>query len=64
MIDLKSDDEVKRMRAACSAAARVLQDLVSLVVPGISTAGLDSAARGLMYATAVKAPATAMLLAA
>ncbi|NBP89980.1 MAG: type I methionyl aminopeptidase [Opitutae bacterium] len=48
MIDLKSDDEVKRMRAACSAAARVLQDLVSLVVPGISTAGLDSAARGLM----------------
>jgi len=48
MIDLKSEDEVGRMRAACAAAARVLQDLSSLVVPGISTAGLDAAARGLM----------------
>jgi len=36
------------MRAACTAAARVLQDLSSLVVPGVSTAGLDAAARGLM----------------
>lgn len=48
MIDLKSEEEVNRMRAACVAAARVLQDLSSLVVPGISTAGLDAAARGLM----------------
>ena len=48
MIDLKSAEEVSRMRAACVAAARVLQDLSTLVVPGISTAGLDSAARGLM----------------
>ena len=48
MIDLKSTDEVNRMRAACVAAARVLHDLSSLVVPGISTAGLDSAARGLL----------------
>ena len=36
------------MRAACTAAARVLQDLSSLVVPGVSTAGLDAAARGRM----------------
>jgi len=48
MIDLKSGDDVSRMRAACTAAARVLHDLADLVVPGISTAGLDSAARGLM----------------
>ena len=48
MIDLKSEAEVNRMRAACTAAARVLQDLSSLVVPGVSTAGLDAAARGLM----------------
>ena len=36
------------MRAACAAAARVLQDLSALVAPGVSTAGLDAAARGLM----------------
>ncbi|TSA34647.1 MAG: type I methionyl aminopeptidase [Opitutales bacterium] len=48
MIDLKSGDDVSRMRAACTAAARVLHDLADLVVPGISTAGLDAAARGLM----------------
>jgi methionyl aminopeptidase len=48
MIDLKSPDEVSRMRSACAAAARVLQDLAGLVVPGVSTAGLDAAARGLM----------------
>lgn len=48
MIDLKSAEDVSRMRAACVAAARVLHDLATLVVPGISTAGLDSAARGLM----------------
>ena len=30
------------MRAACAAAARVLRDLSSLVVPGVSTAGLDA----------------------
>ena len=48
MIDLKSAEDVSRMRAACAAAARVLHDLSTLVVPGISTAGLDSAARGLM----------------
>lgn len=36
------------MRAACVAAARVLRDLSVLVVPGVSTAALDSAARGLM----------------
>ena len=48
MIDLKSAEDVSRMRAACAAAARVLHDLAGLVVPGVSTAGLDSAARGLM----------------
>lgn len=48
MIDLKSVDELSRLRSACSAAAHVLRDLASLVVPGISTAGLDAAARGLM----------------
>ena len=48
MIDLKSAEDVSRMRAACAAAARVLHDLSTLVVPGISTAGLDAAARGLM----------------
>ena len=48
MIDLKSAEDVSRLRAASAAAARVLHDLAGLVVPGISTAGLDSAARGLM----------------
>ena len=48
MIDLKLAEDVSRMRAACVAAARVLHDLSTLVVPGISTAGLDAAARGLM----------------
>lgn len=48
MINLKSEEEVNRMRAACVAAARVLRDLSVLVVPGVSTAALDSAARGLM----------------
>ncbi len=48
MIDLKSGEDVSRMRAACTSAARVLHDLADLVVPGISTAGLDAAARGLM----------------
>ncbi|NBV39050.1 MAG: M24 family metallopeptidase, partial [Verrucomicrobia bacterium] len=48
MINLKSEEEVSRMRAACVAAARVLRDLSALVVPGVSTAALDSAARGLM----------------
>jgi len=36
------------MRAACAAAARVLRDLCTLVVPGVTTAGLDQAAKGLM----------------
>lgn len=36
------------MRAACAAAARVLRDLSALVVPGVTTAGLDQAAKGLM----------------
>lgn len=48
MIDLKSPEDVSRMRAACAAAARVLHDLADLVVSGVSTAGLDAAARGLM----------------
>ncbi|MEY2820720.1 MAG: Methionine aminopeptidase 1 [Verrucomicrobiota bacterium] len=48
MIDLKSDEELYRMRAACAAAARVLRDLCALVVPGVTTAGLDQAAKGLM----------------
>ncbi|MFM7210258.1 MAG: type I methionyl aminopeptidase [Verrucomicrobiota bacterium] len=48
MIDLKSAEELGGMRAACAAAARVLRDLSSLVVPGVTTAGLDQAAKGLM----------------
>ncbi|MBM3825528.1 MAG: type I methionyl aminopeptidase [Verrucomicrobia bacterium] len=48
MIDLKSTEELGGMRAACAAAARVLRDLCTLVVPGVTTAGLDQAAKGLM----------------
>jgi len=48
MIDLKSAEELGGMRAACAAAARVLRDLCTLVVPGVTTAGLDQAAKGLM----------------
>ncbi|MFM9167716.1 MAG: type I methionyl aminopeptidase, partial [Verrucomicrobiota bacterium] len=48
MIDLKSAEELGGMRAACAAAARVLRDHCTLVVPGVTTAGLDQAAKGLM----------------
>lgn len=48
MIDIHSRSEVEGMRAAGKAAAQVLADLRSLVVPGVSTAELDAAAARLM----------------
>ena len=41
MIDLKSAEELGGMRAACAAAARVLRDLCTLVVPGVRAAVAD-----------------------
>ena len=44
MIPVKSVAEIQRMRAACAAAAAVLQGVVALVVPGVTTKELNDAA--------------------
>jgi methionyl aminopeptidase len=48
MIIVKTADELDRMRASGRVAARVRDALVRAVVPGVSTAELDSLARDLM----------------
>jgi methionyl aminopeptidase len=54
MISIKSANEIEKMRAACSAAACVLADLMDHVVPGITTGELDDKARDLMVKLGVK----------
>lgn len=48
MIVLKSPEELSRMRLACQAAAEVLAEVASMVVPGRKTMELDEAAAELM----------------
>jgi methionyl aminopeptidase len=48
MIIVKTADELDRMRASGRVAARVRDALLRAVVPGVSTAELDSLARDLM----------------
>jgi methionyl aminopeptidase len=48
MIALKSPEELSRMRLACQAAAEILAEVASIVVPGRRTRELDEAAAELM----------------
>ena len=50
MIELKSADEIARMRAAGAIVARLLQRLAGLVAPGVKTKELDEAAREMIRA--------------
>jgi methionyl aminopeptidase len=45
MIPIKSESELKIMRAACRIAATVLDELCKLVAPGVNTYDLDQAGR-------------------
>lgn len=47
---IKTQDQIARMREAGAVAAAVLEDLKSVVKPGISTQDLDEAARDFMAA--------------
>lgn len=49
MIVLKSPEELSRMRLACKAAAEILAEVASMVVPGRRTRELDEAAGELMW---------------
>ncbi|MFZ4482421.1 MAG: type I methionyl aminopeptidase [Chthoniobacterales bacterium] len=44
MIPIKNEREISQMRAACQAAAHVLDRLENLVAPGLSTREIDEAA--------------------
>lgn len=46
MIFIKSEDEIKKIRAACRIAAEVLEELKKMVKPGISTLELDEICEG------------------
>ncbi len=48
MIPIKSESELKIMRAACRIAATVLDELCNLVAPGVNTYDLDQAGRKLL----------------
>lgn len=48
MIPIKSESELKIMRAACRIAATVLDKLCNLVAPGVNTYDLDQAGRKLL----------------
>jgi methionyl aminopeptidase len=50
MIELKSADEIARMRAAGAIVARLLRALAGLVAPGVTTKELDEAARKMIRA--------------
>ncbi|MEI8314022.1 MAG: type I methionyl aminopeptidase [Verrucomicrobiota bacterium] len=56
MIPVKSAAEIKRMRAACAAAADVLQAVAILVVPGCTTQELNQAAGELIAQRGGKSP--------
>jgi methionyl aminopeptidase len=56
MIPVKSAAEITRMRAACAAAADVLQAVAILVVPGCTTQELNQAAGELIAQRGGKSP--------
>jgi methionyl aminopeptidase len=47
-IPIKSDREIEKMRAACAAAARILDRIGMLLRPGVTTGEVDSAAARFM----------------
>ena len=51
MIELKTPDELERMRQAGAIVARLLQHLAELVAPGVKTKELDVAARAFIQAS-------------
>jgi methionyl aminopeptidase len=48
MIPIKSPKEIDKMRQACRTASEILERVVDLVRPGISTKEVDQAAADLM----------------
>jgi len=56
MIPIKSAAEIQRMRRACAAAAEVLHGVAALVVPGCTTAELNSAAGSMIAKLSGKSP--------
>ena len=56
MIPIKSAADIQRMRAACAAAAEVLQGVAAMVVPGCTTQELNEAAGALIKRLHGKSP--------
>src|SRR5436190_8714017 len=54
MIPIKSPKEIDKMRQACRTASEVLERVVDLIRPGISTKEVDQAAADFMQVAAVK----------
>src|SRR5260370_39654488 len=48
MIPIKTASEIEKMRAACRLASRILDEISSLLAPGITTREIDQAAGKLM----------------
>ena len=48
MIPIKSEREIEKMRESCASAAKVLEKLVMLVRPGVTTGEIDEAAADFM----------------
>src|SRR2546426_11328696 len=56
MIPIKSSGEIVKMRAACAAAAEILQTAAAMCVPGTTTKELDEAAGELIAQFGGKSP--------
>src|SRR6202011_547577 len=54
MIPIKSPKEIERMRQACRTASEILERVVELIRPGISTKEVDQAAADLMAEAGVQ----------
>src|SRR5256885_16806340 len=54
MIPIKSPKEIDKMRQACRTASEVLERVVDLIRPGISTKEVDQAAADLMAEAGVQ----------
>src|SRR5437762_13796597 len=54
MIPIKSPKEIDKMRQACRTASEVLERIVDLIRPGISTKEVDQTAADLMAEAGVK----------
>ncbi len=48
MIPIKTGSEIEKMRAACRLASRILEEVSSLLTPGVTTREIDQAAGKLM----------------